>query len=160
MYDISPVQHLSKTFTCSSKVTLLNIRKALVKVTFATPLQYLSGVIFLSSKCYHSPHSRRQPAYTGSLPSGSSSVRLFWNTEFNIQHYTTYTGWEKRAIQFREAGVLDDGIIILYYLLQHSYPGVKATWAEYITLHVASSSSLQLPSRVCWSGLLLWPFHT
>ena len=34
VYDTSPLQYLSKTFTCSSKVTLPNIRKGLVKVTF------------------------------------------------------------------------------------------------------------------------------
>ena len=43
MYDMSPLQYLSKTFTCSSKVTLTNIRKGLVKVTFASHLQYLNG---------------------------------------------------------------------------------------------------------------------
>ena len=39
----SPLQYLSKTFTCSSKVTLPNIRKGLVKVTFPSHLQYLNG---------------------------------------------------------------------------------------------------------------------
>ena len=38
---MSPLQYLSKTFT--SKVTLPNIRKGLVKVTFASHLQYLNG---------------------------------------------------------------------------------------------------------------------
>ena len=39
----SPLQYLSKTFTRSSKVTLPNIRKGLVKVTFQSHLQYLNG---------------------------------------------------------------------------------------------------------------------
>ena len=39
----SPLQYLSKTFTRSSKVTLPNIRKGLVKVTFPSHLQYLNG---------------------------------------------------------------------------------------------------------------------
>ena len=39
----SPLQYLSKTFTHSSKVTLPNIRKGLVKVTFPSHLQYLNG---------------------------------------------------------------------------------------------------------------------
>ena len=39
----SYLQYLSKTFTCSSKVTLPNIRKGLVKVTFPSHLQYLNG---------------------------------------------------------------------------------------------------------------------
>ena len=34
MYDISPLQYLFKTFTYSSKVTLLNISKGLGQVTF------------------------------------------------------------------------------------------------------------------------------
>ena len=42
VYDISPLQYLSKTFTCSSKVTLHSIRKCLVKVTFTSLLQYLN----------------------------------------------------------------------------------------------------------------------
>ena len=33
VYDISPLQHFSKTFTCSSKVTSPNIRKVLANVT-------------------------------------------------------------------------------------------------------------------------------
>ena len=43
MYDTPPLQYFSKTFTCSSKVTLPNIRKGLVKVTFPLPFQYLNG---------------------------------------------------------------------------------------------------------------------
>ena len=39
----SYLQYLSKTFTCSSKVTLPNISKGLVKVTFPSHLQYLNG---------------------------------------------------------------------------------------------------------------------
>ena len=39
----SPLQYLSKTFTRSSKVTLPNIRKGLVKVTFPSHLQYPNG---------------------------------------------------------------------------------------------------------------------
>ena len=39
----SPLQELYKTFTRSSKVTLPNIRKGLVKVTFPSHLQYLNG---------------------------------------------------------------------------------------------------------------------
>ena len=39
----SPLQDLSKTFTHSSKVTLPNIRKGLVRVTFPSHLQYLNG---------------------------------------------------------------------------------------------------------------------
>ena len=39
----SPLQYLSKTFTHSSKVTLPNIRKGFVKVTFPSHLQYLNG---------------------------------------------------------------------------------------------------------------------
>ena len=38
----SPLQYLSKIFTCLSKVTLSNIRKSLVKVTFPSPLSYLN----------------------------------------------------------------------------------------------------------------------
>ena len=45
MYDISPLQYLSKIFTCSSKVTVPHTRKGLVKVTFPSPLQYLNGSI-------------------------------------------------------------------------------------------------------------------
>ena len=51
MYDTSPLQYFSKTFTWSSKVTLPNIRNGLVKVTFPskwlsfqTP-QYLKGLL-------------------------------------------------------------------------------------------------------------------
>ena len=40
MYDIPPLQYLSETFTCSSKVTLSNISKGLVKVTFPLPHLY------------------------------------------------------------------------------------------------------------------------
>ena len=43
MMERSPLQYLSKTFTCSLKVTLPNIRKGLVKVTFPSHLQYLNG---------------------------------------------------------------------------------------------------------------------
>ena len=43
MMERSPLQYLSKTFTHSSKVTLPNIRKGLVKVTFPSHLQYLNG---------------------------------------------------------------------------------------------------------------------
>ena len=43
MMEMSHLQYLSKTFTCSSKVTLPNIRKGLVKVTFPSHLQYLNG---------------------------------------------------------------------------------------------------------------------
>ena len=52
VYYISAFQYLSKTF---SKVTLPNIRKGLVKVTFPSPLQYLNGSLFkplLSLKVY------------------------------------------------------------------------------------------------------------
>ena len=45
MMERSPLQYLSKTFTRSSKVTLPNIRKGLVKVTFPSHLQYLNGSI-------------------------------------------------------------------------------------------------------------------
>ena len=41
----SPLQYISKTFTRSSKVTLPNIMKGLVKVTFPSHLQYLNGFI-------------------------------------------------------------------------------------------------------------------
>ena len=41
--DISLVQYLSKTFTCSPNGTLPNKGKALVKVNFLSHLQYLSG---------------------------------------------------------------------------------------------------------------------
>ena len=43
MMEMSPLQDLSKTFARSSKVTLPNIRKGLVKVTFPSHLQYLNG---------------------------------------------------------------------------------------------------------------------
>ena len=43
MMERSPLQYLSKTFTYLSKVTLPNIRKGLVKVTFPSHLQYLNG---------------------------------------------------------------------------------------------------------------------
>ena len=39
----SPLQYLSKTFNRSLKVTLPNIRKVLVKVTFPSHLQYHNG---------------------------------------------------------------------------------------------------------------------
>ena len=42
VYEILPFQHLSKAITCSSKVTLPNIRKGLVQVTLPSPLQYLA----------------------------------------------------------------------------------------------------------------------
>ena len=43
MYDkpVSPPSTFSNAFTCSSKITLTNIRKGLVKVTFPLHLQYL-----------------------------------------------------------------------------------------------------------------------
>ena len=43
MYDIPPLQYLCKIFTCASKVTLSNIRKGFVKVTFPSPFQYLNS---------------------------------------------------------------------------------------------------------------------
>ena len=43
MYDIPPLQYLSKTFTCLSKVTLPKIRKGFVKVIFPLPFEYLNG---------------------------------------------------------------------------------------------------------------------
>ena len=43
MYDMSPLQYISKTFTHLSKVNLPNIRKGLVKVTFPSPFQYLNS---------------------------------------------------------------------------------------------------------------------
>ena len=43
MYEISPFQYLSNTFTLSSNVTLPNIREGLVKMTFPSYLQYLNG---------------------------------------------------------------------------------------------------------------------
>ena len=43
MHDMSHLQYLSKTCTCSSKVTLPNIMKGFVKVTFPSPLQNLEG---------------------------------------------------------------------------------------------------------------------
>ena len=43
MHHMSHLQDLSKTFTCLSKVTLPNIKKGLVKVTFQSPFQYPNG---------------------------------------------------------------------------------------------------------------------
>ena len=43
MYGIPPLQYLSRTFTCLSKVTLPKIREGFVKVTFPLPFQYLNG---------------------------------------------------------------------------------------------------------------------
>ena len=51
VYYISPLQFLSKTFTCSSNITLPNIRKSLVKVMeihFFQTVKYLKG-LFLHS---------------------------------------------------------------------------------------------------------------
>ena len=45
MYDISYFQILSNAVTHSSKVTLRNIMKGPVKVTFPTHLQYLIGSV-------------------------------------------------------------------------------------------------------------------
>ena len=45
---MSPLPYLSKTFACSSKVTLPNIRKGLVKVTFPSPSQHRIGSLFKS----------------------------------------------------------------------------------------------------------------
>ena len=42
VYD-KPLQYLSKTLTCSPKVTLSNIRKGLVNVYIPLPIQYLNG---------------------------------------------------------------------------------------------------------------------
>ena len=52
MYDILPLQYLPKTFTCSSNVTLPNIRKGLVKVTFPLPLEYLNSSLFKTLNVY------------------------------------------------------------------------------------------------------------
>ena len=43
---MSPLQYLSKTFTCLSKVTLPNFRENLVKVTLPSPLQCLDGSLY------------------------------------------------------------------------------------------------------------------
>ena len=48
MQDMSHLQYLSMTFTCSLKVTLPNTRKCLVKVTFPSPFQYLNGSLYKS----------------------------------------------------------------------------------------------------------------
>ena len=52
MHEMSHLQYLSKTCTSSSKVTLLNIRKGFVKVTFPSPLQYLNGSLSKSLRSF------------------------------------------------------------------------------------------------------------
>ena len=48
MYGITPLQYLSRTFTCTSKLILPFIMKGIVKVTFPSPLQYLKGPLLKS----------------------------------------------------------------------------------------------------------------
>ena len=51
MYNISHLQYLSKKFTCTSKVTLFNIRKGLVMGTISSPLQQLNGSLSNPLRC-------------------------------------------------------------------------------------------------------------
>ena len=48
MYNIPPLQYLSRIFTSASKITLPNIRKVFIKATFLSPFQYLDGSRSLS----------------------------------------------------------------------------------------------------------------
>ena len=53
-----PLQYLSETFTCSSKVTLPNIRKCIVKVTFPSPSQCLDDSLSESLRSFEGLFSR------------------------------------------------------------------------------------------------------
>ena len=78
MMERSPLQYLSKTFTRSSKVTLPNIRKGLVKVTFPSHLQYLNGSLSKSLRSLK-VYFRAVLLATGSCPIYGQCVWIHLN---------------------------------------------------------------------------------
>ena len=75
VYDMSLLQYLSKTFTCSSKVTVPFYRRGLVNVTFPSPLQYINDSLskpLISAKVMKSDNEK--PAELRTLPNNLNTL--------------------------------------------------------------------------------------